>query len=294
MADHNFGLFPGQSPPDEKRLFNHSVPSTSTSLNTHRDKPTGKQIYQCTHCGNIFKKRSYLVEHIRTHTGDRPYHCSDCDSTFAYKNSLVRHLRTHTSDRPYRCDHCDRKFSVKSSLDNHLRTHTGDRPYRCDHCDSAYVQKSHLVDHVRIHTAPKGISGNSTKAADEPASQPPTVDCPRFANETSGNGACPTEPEDVEAKEPSEDIHEKSGARVTSVTPPVTTTAKRPHDQTSPEGDKVVAPGVEEPPAKTAQSRRPKLRPRPNLSDDKRAGGKVLHEQADVLPPDDTGGHSGV
>ncbi|XP_077519801.1 uncharacterized protein LOC144129517 [Amblyomma americanum] len=137
-------------------------------------------------------------------------------------------------------------------------------------------------------------SEDSTKAADEPASHPPTVDCPRFANETSGNGACPTEPEDVEAKEPSEDIHEKSGARATSVTPPVTTPAKRPHDQTSPEGDKVVAPGVEEPPAKTAQSRRPKLRPRPNLSDDKRADGKVLLEQADVLPPDDTGGNSGV
>ncbi|XP_077501534.1 uncharacterized protein LOC144112610 [Amblyomma americanum] len=112
MADHNFGVFPGQSPPDEQRLLNHSVPSTSTSVNTHRDKPTGKQIYQCTHCGNVFKKRSYLVQHIRTHTGDRPYHCSDCDSTFAYKDSLVRHLRTHTGDRPYRCDHCDSKFTM--------------------------------------------------------------------------------------------------------------------------------------------------------------------------------------
>ncbi|XP_077516551.1 uncharacterized protein LOC144126366 [Amblyomma americanum] len=96
------------------------------------------------------------------------------------------------------------------------------------------------------------------------------------------------------SNDPNKDDHGKSGACNTSVTPPVTTPAKRPRDQTSPKGDKVVAPGVEEPPAKISQSRRPKFRPRPNLSDDKRAGDKVLLEQADVLPPDDTGGNSGV
>ncbi|XP_077501525.1 zinc finger protein 764-like [Amblyomma americanum] len=117
MADHNFGVFPGQSPPDEQRLLNHSVPSTRTSVNTHRDKPTGKQIHQCTPCGNVFKKRSHLVEHIRTHTGDRPYHCSDCDSTFAYKDS-----RSHKGEKPFQCDSCSKAFSVKWKLKHHKET----------------------------------------------------------------------------------------------------------------------------------------------------------------------------
>ncbi|XP_077497895.1 uncharacterized protein LOC144108563 [Amblyomma americanum] len=117
-------------------------------------------------------------------------------------------------------------------------------------------------------------SGDSSKAADEPASQPPTADSLGADNVTAGNGASPTEPEAVQSN-PNKDDHGKSGARTTSVTPLVTTPAKRPHDQTSPEGDKVVAPGVGEPPAKTAQARRPKFRPRPNFSDGKRAGDKV-------------------
>ncbi|KAL3254327.1 hypothetical protein MRX96_054221 [Rhipicephalus microplus] len=58
-------------------------------------------------------------------------------------------------------------------------------------------------------------------------------------------------------------VHTPSTASVAS---------KRPHTQTTNDGSPVATTGVEEPPAKTPQWRRPSLRPRPNVQADKRSG----------------------
>ncbi|KAL3188953.1 hypothetical protein MRX96_003102 [Rhipicephalus microplus] len=62
--------------------------------------------------------------------------------------------------------------------------------------------------------------------------------------------------------------------------------SKRPHPQASNGGAETEVPSVEEPPAKTAQGRRPSLRPRPNLTADKRVGnGENAAGTRDPLAP---------
>ncbi|KAL3191410.1 hypothetical protein MRX96_059791 [Rhipicephalus microplus] len=59
-------------------------------------------------------------------------------------------------------------------------------------------------------------------------------------------------------------------------------------------GDETEVPGVEEPPAKTAQGRRPSLRPRPNLTADKRVGNGENVGQGPTVPPDDNASDGAV
>ncbi|KAL3244415.1 hypothetical protein MRX96_047185 [Rhipicephalus microplus] len=87
--------------------------------------------------------------------------------------------------------------------------------------------------------------------------------------------------------------HEKSGAPSSnSVAAP-----KRPHPQARNGGAETTVSGAEEPPVKTAQGRQPSLRPRPNLTADKRvnvenvgqsANGKIREKKDPVATLDFT------
>lgn len=91
----------------------------------------------------------------------------------------------------------------------------------------------------------------------------------------------------------SEEQQDQCGAGITSVTTP----AKRPHAQTDNGGDKAAVSNVEEPPAKTSQSRRSTYRPKPNFMADKRAVDKAPPPpslQGQVSLPDGSGGDSDV
>ncbi|XP_049273091.1 uncharacterized protein LOC125759032 [Rhipicephalus sanguineus] len=70
--------------------------------------------------------------------------------------------------------------------------------------------------------------------------------------------------------------------------------SKRPHPQTCNVGTQGTTPGVEEPPAKTAQVRRSSLRPRPNVSSDRRGGNAEPDAPVQVPPPDGTAGDGNV
>ncbi|CAG9120093.1 unnamed protein product [Plutella xylostella] len=45
----------------------------------------------CDVCGNAFKHRKTLSEHMNRHTGLRPYECKICGATFGFKASLYTH-----------------------------------------------------------------------------------------------------------------------------------------------------------------------------------------------------------
>ncbi|KAH7966042.1 hypothetical protein HPB49_013387 [Dermacentor silvarum] len=85
-----------------------------------------------------------------------------------------------------------------------------------------------------------------------------------------------------EPKDPTKPHQDKSGAHTPTSIPAA---AKRPHAQTSTDGVQAMASGVEEPPAKTAQVQRSSLRPRLNVSADKRSGTKehLDHVQIPLL-----------
>ncbi|XP_075738453.1 uncharacterized protein LOC142783773 [Rhipicephalus microplus] len=93
-----------------------------------------------------------------------------------------------------------------------------------------------------------------------------------------------------ELKSLNEPLLEKSGAPSSNSV----AASKRPHPQASNSGADTEVPGVEEPPAKTAQGRRPSLRPRPNLTADKRVGNGENVGQGPTVPPDDNASDGAV
>ncbi|XP_037505611.1 U1 small nuclear ribonucleoprotein C-like [Rhipicephalus sanguineus] len=138
---------------------------------------------------------------------------------------------------------------------------------------------------------PAASSGGGTGEGVVPALQRAAVDS-AASTETPGTATDSDPAAKVgDVKTSKEPPPEKSGV-------PMPTNAvaasKRPHPQASNDGSQPAAPGVEEPPAKTAQVRRSSLRPRPNVSSDKRGGNAEPGGQAPAIAPDGNAGDGTV
>ncbi|KAH6930702.1 hypothetical protein HPB50_017353 [Hyalomma asiaticum] len=84
---------------------------------------------------------------------------------------------------------------------------------------------------------------------------------------------------------------EKGGVRTQTG---VSAAGKRPLPKSSTDSESASVTGVEEPPAKAPHGRRSSLRPRPNISADKRAGKTESLDEGQSLAPDGSGGAGGV
>jgi transcription elongation factor Elf1 len=84
--------------------------------------------YPCDVCQKIFRDRSNLVKHIRTHTKEKPFVCDHCGKSFAHSQTLKEHTFTHTNQKPFFCDICNKTFANEANLKRHARTHSTDNP----------------------------------------------------------------------------------------------------------------------------------------------------------------------
>ncbi|XP_069354843.1 gastrula zinc finger protein XlCGF57.1-like [Maniola hyperantus] len=163
-----------------KATFQNSTEYAGTS----EEKVTSSNtVYTCDFCQRVFKQKSLLAEHIRshvslnrftcktcqyqpkdknhlmvhmrTHTGDKPFCCKLCEYKCKRNSDLVKHVRTHTSDKPLCCKLCNYKCNRNYDLVRHMKTHTGEKPFCCNLCTYKSNQNCDLVKHMRIHTGEK-------------------------------------------------------------------------------------------------------------------------------------------
>ncbi|KAM3848037.1 LOW QUALITY PROTEIN: uncharacterized protein M6D78_004639 [Vipera latastei] len=109
----------------------------------------------CLICRKVFRRRSNLIAHERTHSGDRWYNCSECGKSFVSRAAFLIHQRVHTGEKPYKCSYCGKGFNTGSSLTRHKRIHTGEKPYKCLDCGKRFNDYSNFIVHKRIHTGEK-------------------------------------------------------------------------------------------------------------------------------------------
>lgn len=100
-----------------------------TSFNTKRsesesaEKPPDLNLTICDVCKKVFKRKEFLMQHLKSHIGLRPFKCSEptCNKSFSRKEHLLRHVVSHTGKKMFSCDVCKKLFSRKDNLNKHRR-----------------------------------------------------------------------------------------------------------------------------------------------------------------------------
>lgn len=100
-----------------------------TNFNTKRaeseatEKSSDLNLTVCEVCKKIFKRKEFLMQHLKSHIGLRPFKCDEptCNKSFSRKEHLLRHVVSHTGKKMFNCDVCKKLFSRKDNLNKHRR-----------------------------------------------------------------------------------------------------------------------------------------------------------------------------
>nr|XP_014093788.2 zinc finger protein 432 isoform X2 [Bactrocera oleae] len=107
--------------------------------------------FTCDYCQKVFKNRSRMLTHRRSHELDRPkYACEECGRLYATKQAKDVHVRSFHNRTGLKCPICDKVFVINKLLEVHMRYHTGDFPYVCDICGQKFAQMCHLNTHKNV------------------------------------------------------------------------------------------------------------------------------------------------
>lgn len=87
------------------------------------EKPPDLNLTVCDVCKKVFKKKEFLMQHLKSHIGLRPFKCDEptCNKSFSRKEHLLRHIVSHTGKKMFTCDVCKKLFSRKDNLNKHRR-----------------------------------------------------------------------------------------------------------------------------------------------------------------------------
>ncbi|XP_063391903.1 uncharacterized protein LOC134677387 [Cydia fagiglandana] len=111
---------------------------------------------ECDACGQRFRRRQTLVNHIHTvHDKSRSAKCDICGKTLSNRSNLRSHMRTHVEHRPYKCTFrgCRMRFKDASGRVKHEIKHYPERQFPCKICDKLFTREYRMHKHLNTHMA---------------------------------------------------------------------------------------------------------------------------------------------
>lgn len=148
-------------------------------MNKHRQKRTEPLKFPCEYCGQVFKGKSGLKQHLRhkgvnncmlcdekficlfsqlkheieNHKVGDGWKCRQCPFIATEKVVTKRHQQTH--DKTFSCETCKKKFSLKTTLKLHQTNHrhgifklAPTTKFECDICGKSKSSKFYLLQHM--------------------------------------------------------------------------------------------------------------------------------------------------
>lgn len=130
---------------------------TNNSITNHiRLKHSKEERYQCTYCGQKFKRGDYLRKHeIIKHTKEFPTKCDVCGSGFLHKSEMERHKRKSHMRRDGTITnviykrHNRKPNNSNETLKPHISMHLDKIRLRCPVNECTFV--SELLNDIRNH-----------------------------------------------------------------------------------------------------------------------------------------------